>query len=110
MWQVTAVLISGNSVYDNYKSTKAFNCSLYFSATSSEEGAAIDDKELLEFHCDACSNDTTNTVRIRCADRNCPDFDLCVICFYRGAEPVKYKVWHDYWIVKPQKFPNFSEN
>jgi transcriptional adapter 2-alpha len=75
---------------------KPSDCSLDFSATTSEEGAAIDDKELPEFHCDACSNDTTNTVRIRCADRNCPDFDLCVICFYRGAEPVKYKVWHDY--------------
>ncbi|KAL0145785.1 Homeodomain-like DNA binding domain-containing transcription factor [Mucor lusitanicus] len=49
-----------------------------------------------KYHCDACSNDVTNTVRIRCADKDCPDFDLCVSCFCGGAEPVKHKTWHDY--------------
>ncbi|PHZ12709.1 transcriptional adaptor 2 [Rhizopus microsporus ATCC 52813] len=63
-----------------------------------------------KYHCDACSNDVTNTVRIRCADKDCPDFDLCVTCFCGGAEPVKHKTWHDYRIVKPHNFPIFSED
>ncbi|OAD01338.1 Homeodomain-like DNA binding domain-containing transcription factor [Mucor lusitanicus CBS 277.49] len=73
-------------------------------------GSSIDDKEPPKYHCDACSNDVTNTVRIRCADKDCPDFDLCVSCFCGGAEPVKHKTWHDYRIVKPHNFPIFSED
>lgn len=73
-------------------------------------GSSIDDKEPPKYHCDACSNDVTNTVRIRCADKDCPDFDLCVTCFCGGAEPVKHKTWHDYRIVKPHNFPIFSED
>lgn len=78
--------------------------------TTAEGGSAIDDKEPPKYHCDACSNDVTNTVRIRCADKDCPDFDLCVTCFCGGAEPVKHKTWHDYRIVKPHNFPIFSED
>ncbi|KAG2202290.1 hypothetical protein INT47_010738 [Mucor saturninus] len=73
-------------------------------------GSGVDDKEPPKYHCDACSNDVTNTVRIRCADKDCPDFDLCVSCFCGGAEPVKHKTWHDYRIVKPHNFPIFSED
>ncbi|CEP19462.1 hypothetical protein [Parasitella parasitica] len=73
-------------------------------------GSSVDDKEPPKYHCDACSNDVTNTVRIRCADKDCPDFDLCVSCFCGGAEPVKHKTWHDYRIVKPHNFPIFSED
>jgi transcriptional adapter 2-alpha len=78
--------------------------------TTTDGGSAIDDKEPPKYHCDACSNDVTNTVRIRCADKDCPDFDLCVTCFCGGAEPVKHKTWHDYRIVKPHNFPIFSED
>jgi transcriptional adapter 2-alpha len=78
--------------------------------TNADGGSAIDDKEPPKYHCDACSNDVTNTVRIRCADKDCPDFDLCVTCFCGGAEPVKHKTWHDYRIVKPHNFPIFSED
>ncbi|KAI7875510.1 transcriptional adaptor 2 [Lichtheimia hyalospora FSU 10163] len=63
-----------------------------------------------KYHCDACSNDVTNTVRIRCADDDCPDFDLCVTCFSGGAEPMKHKTWHRYRIVKPHTFPIFTED
>ncbi|KAI8881165.1 transcriptional adaptor 2 [Backusella circina FSU 941] len=81
------------------------------SASSNTDGnSAVDDKEPPKYHCDACSNDVTNTVRIRCADKDCPDFDLCVTCFCGGAEPVKHKTWHDYRIVKPHNFPIFSED
>ncbi|KAI7902712.1 uncharacterized protein BX663DRAFT_473146 [Cokeromyces recurvatus] len=79
--------------------------------TANADGSSgIDDKEPPKYHCDACSNDVTNTVRIRCADKDCPDFDLCVTCFCGGAEPVKHKTWHDYRIVKPHNFPIFSED
>ncbi|KAI8375776.1 hypothetical protein BD560DRAFT_66225 [Blakeslea trispora] len=81
------------------------------SATATTDGGSgVDDKEPPKYHCDACSNDVTNTVRIRCADKDCPDFDLCVTCFCGGAEPVKHKTWHDYRIVKPHAFPIFSED
>ncbi|KAI8068252.1 hypothetical protein BC940DRAFT_221751, partial [Gongronella butleri] len=77
-------------------------------APSSDSGGQIDDKEPPKYHCDACSNDVTNTVRIRCADKNCPDFDLCVTCFCSGSEPVKHKTWHEYRVVKPHSFPIFD--
>lgn len=79
-------------------------------SSSANETAQIDDKEPPKYHCDACSNDVTNTVRIRCADDDCPDFDLCVTCFSSGAEPMKHKTWHDYRIVKPHTFPIFTED
>ncbi|ORX51624.1 hypothetical protein DM01DRAFT_1337129 [Hesseltinella vesiculosa] len=78
-------------------------------APSSDAPSQVDDKEPPKYHCDACSNDVTNTVRIRCADKSCPDFDLCVTCFCGGSEPVKHKTWHDYRVVKPHSFPIFSE-
>lgn len=80
------------------------------SAVSTNDGSIVDDKEPPKYHCDACSHDLTNTVRIRCADKDCPDFDLCVSCFCGGAEPVKHKTYHDYRIVKPHNFPIFSED
>ncbi|CAO3698162.1 unnamed protein product [Rhizopus stolonifer] len=79
-------------------------------STSNDNGASTDDKEPPKYHCDACSHDVTNTVRVRCANKDCPDFDLCVSCFCGGAEPVKHKTWHDYRIVKPHNFPIFSED
>ncbi|KAI8368125.1 uncharacterized protein BYT42DRAFT_585358 [Radiomyces spectabilis] len=79
-------------------------------SASSANDSQVDDKEPPKYHCDACSNDVTNTVRIRCADKDCPDFDLCVTCFCNAAEPVKHKSWHDYRVVKPHNFPIFSED
>ncbi|KAI9257678.1 hypothetical protein BY458DRAFT_479501 [Sporodiniella umbellata] len=84
--------------------------SLSATTSAADGGSSIDDKEPPKYHCDACSNDVTNTVRIRCADKDCPDFDLCITCFCSGAEPVKHKTYHDYRIVKPHNFPIFSED
>lgn len=89
---------------------KPSSTALSSSNLTSDGAASVDDKEPPKYHCDACSNDVTNTVRIRCADKDCPDFDLCVTCFCGGAEPVKHKTWHDYRIVKPHNFPIFSED
>lgn len=80
------------------------------SANVENNNSQVDDKEPPKYHCDACSNDVTNTVRIRCADKNCPDFDLCVTCFCSGSEPVKHKTSHDYRVVKPHTFPIFSDD
>ncbi|KAI7857170.1 hypothetical protein BDC45DRAFT_501849 [Circinella umbellata] len=80
------------------------------SSSGTNDGGQVDDKEPPKYHCDACSNDVTNTVRIRCADDDCPDFDLCVTCFSGGAEPMKHKTYHSYRIVKPHSFPIFSED
>ncbi|KAI8334219.1 hypothetical protein BC941DRAFT_432391 [Chlamydoabsidia padenii] len=80
------------------------------SANVDNNNSQIDDKEPPKYHCDACTNDVTNTVRIRCADKNCPDFDLCVTCFCSGSEPVKHKTSHDYRVVKPHTFPIFSDD
>ncbi|KAG1469804.1 hypothetical protein G6F56_003047 [Rhizopus delemar] len=80
-------------------------------ANSTADGSNnVNDKEPPKYHCDACSHDVTNTVRIRCADKDCPDFDLCITCFCGGAEPVKHKTYHNYRIVKPHNFPIFSED
>ncbi|CAO3615089.1 unnamed protein product [Cunninghamella blakesleeana] len=57
-----------------------------------ETNSQINDKEPPKYHCDACSNDVTNTVRIN------------------GSEPVKHKTWHEYRVVKPHTFPIFSED
>ncbi|KAI9273727.1 hypothetical protein BY458DRAFT_508039 [Sporodiniella umbellata] len=78
--------------------------------SSTETTSAPDDKEPPKFHCDACSHDVTNTVRVRCMNPVCPDVDLCVSCFCRGAEPVKHKTGHDYRIMKPHSFPIFSND
>lgn len=60
------------------------------------------------FHCDSCNADLTDVVRIRCAV--CEDFDLCVQCFSRGAEPVGFKHSndHDYHVVEVLDFSIFS--
>ncbi|KAL0076687.1 Homeodomain-like DNA binding domain-containing transcription factor [Phycomyces blakesleeanus] len=86
---------------------KSSGSTLNASSTADSGG---DDKETLKYHCDGCSNDVTNTVRIRCADSSCPDFDLCVTCFCSGVEGLKHKTWHDYRIVKPHSFPIFAED
>ncbi|OZJ03255.1 hypothetical protein BZG36_03518 [Bifiguratus adelaidae] len=79
-------------------------------AVTSSATTADDTKEPPKYHCDSCSNDVTNTVRVRCADPSCPDFDLCVRCFTSGKEPMKHKRWHDYRVMKPHEFPIFSED
>ncbi|KAL8763020.1 MAG: hypothetical protein Q9184_001107 [Pyrenodesmia sp. 2 TL-2023] len=38
----------------------------------------------LKYICDVCSADITSTVRIRCAQAACNDYDLCVPCFSKG--------------------------
>lgn len=60
------------------------------------------------FHCDVCSSDCTNRIRIQCAI--CTDYDLCVPCFAAGSVTGDHKPWHDYKIVEQNTYPIFDKD
>lgn len=55
------------------------------------------------YHCNYCSRDISNTVRIKCAE--CRDFDLCLDCFSVGVEihhhenQQKHEAHHSYYVM-----------
>ncbi|KAI3406783.2 ADA2 [Candida oxycetoniae] len=60
------------------------------------------------FHCDVCSTDCTNRIRVQCAI--CSDYDLCVPCFASGSASGDHKPWHDYQIIEQNTYPIFDRN
>ncbi|AEY97306.1 FAER318Cp [Eremothecium gossypii FDAG1] len=56
-----------------------------------------------KFHCDICSSDCTNRVRISCAV--CPEYDLCVPCFSQGLYNGNHRPYHDYRIIETNSYP-----
>ncbi|WPK27528.1 hypothetical protein PUMCH_004920 [Australozyma saopauloensis] len=58
------------------------------------------------YHCDVCSSDCTNRIRIKCAI--CTDYDLCVPCFASGSATLDHKPWHDYQIIEQNTYPIFD--
>lgn len=60
------------------------------------------------YHCDVCSSDCTNRIRIKCAI--CTDYDLCVPCFALGSATLDHKPWHDYQIIEQNTYPIFDRN
>lgn len=60
------------------------------------------------FHCDVCSTDCTNRIRVQCAI--CTDYDLCVPCFAAGLTTGDHKPWHDYQIIEQNTYPIFDRN
>lgn len=56
-----------------------------------------------KFHCDVCSADCTNRVRISCAE--CPEYDLCVPCFSNGAYNGNHRPFHNYRIIETNSYP-----
>lgn len=60
------------------------------------------------YHCDVCSSDCTNRIRIQCAI--CTDYDLCVPCFAAGSTTGDHKPWHDYQVIEQNTYPIFSED
>ena len=58
------------------------------------------------YHCDVCSSDCTNRIRIQCAI--CTDYDLCVPCFLSGASSGYHKPWHDYQVIEQHTYPIFD--
>ncbi|KAG9252662.1 transcriptional adaptor-like protein [Emericellopsis atlantica] len=63
----------------------------------------------VKYVCDVCSSDITSTVRIRCADPACNDFDLCVTCFSKGeARNSHVPETHAYRVIEQNSFPIFD--
>lgn len=58
------------------------------------------------YHCDVCTLDCTNRIRIKCAI--CSDYDLCVPCFASGSATLDHKPWHDYQIIEQNTYPIFD--
>ncbi|QLG72821.1 hypothetical protein HG535_0D05300 [Zygotorulaspora mrakii] len=56
-----------------------------------------------KFHCDVCSADCTNRVRISCVE--CSEYDLCVPCFSQGLYNGGHRPYHDYRIIETNSFP-----
>jgi transcriptional adapter 2-alpha len=67
----------------------------------------MDSKSKL-FHCDVCSSDCTNRIRITCAI--CSDYDLCVPCFASGSATGDHKPWHDYQVIEQNTYPIFDKD
>ncbi|KAJ6783251.1 hypothetical protein PWT90_07497 [Aphanocladium album] len=64
----------------------------------------------VKYVCDACSVDITSTVRIRCADPACTDFDLCVSCFAKGESRNAHDpATHAFRVIEQNSFPIFDE-
>lgn len=59
------------------------------------------------YHCDVCSSDCTNRIRIQCAI--CADYDLCVPCFASGSATGDHKPWHDYQVIEQNTYPIFDK-
>ncbi|RSL71485.1 hypothetical protein CEP54_001255 [Fusarium duplospermum] len=63
----------------------------------------------VKYVCDVCSSDITSTVRIRCADPACSDFDLCVSCFAKGeARNAHDPATHAFRVIEQNSFPIFD--
>lgn len=61
-----------------------------------------------KFHCDICSADCTNRVRVSCAE--CPEYDLCVPCFSQGLYNGNHRPFHPYRIIETNSYPILSED
>jgi hypothetical protein len=82
-----------------------------------------------KFHCDYCDlgiffifnyknlkifqvylikNKIKGLTRIRCAEKCCKDFDLCVDCFFVGVEKSTHKVNHKYRVMDDMSAPLFT--
>ncbi|KAK3352604.1 hypothetical protein B0T25DRAFT_542364 [Lasiosphaeria hispida] len=63
----------------------------------------------VKYVCDVCSADITSTVRIRCAHSDCNEYDLCVLCFSKGASSNAHKpATHPYRVIEQNSFPIFD--
>jgi transcriptional adapter 2-alpha len=65
----------------------------------------------VKYICNVCSQDVTATVRIRCASKQCPDYDLCVDCFSKGEANLHHDPrTHPYQVIEPHSIPIFDED
>lgn len=64
----------------------------------------------VKYICNVCSNDITSTVRIRCASKQCDNYDLCVPCFSQGQHNLHHDPrTHAYQVIEPHSIPIFDE-
>lgn len=64
----------------------------------------------VKYICNVCSSDITSTVRIRCASKQCPDYDLCVTCFAGGKANLHHDPRsHPYSVIEPHSIPIFDD-
>ncbi|RKF64671.1 Transcriptional adapter 2 [Erysiphe neolycopersici] len=65
----------------------------------------------VKYVCDVCSADITSTVRIRCADPHCHDYDLCVLCFSNGEASHNHNPGtHPYRVIEQNSVPIYDRN
>ena len=64
-----------------------------------------------KFICNVCSQDITSTVRIRCADPHCVDYDLCVECFSHGLANLHHEPRsHRFQVLEPHSIPIYDDS
>ena len=61
-----------------------------------------------KFHCDVCSSDVTNRVRISCAE--CDGYDLCISCFSNGSSTGDHKPYHKYRVIEQHSYPIYDDD
>ncbi|KAH0173806.1 putative SAGA complex subunit, partial [Aureobasidium melanogenum] len=65
----------------------------------------------IKYICDICSADITATVRIRCADDDCSNYDLCVPCFGEGKSSGKHDpATHPFQVIEQHSIPIYVED
>ncbi|KAL8907197.1 MAG: hypothetical protein Q9207_001563 [Kuettlingeria erythrocarpa] len=65
----------------------------------------------LKYICDVCSADITSTVRIRCAQASCSDYDLCVPCFSKGETSRDHDPrTHPFSVIEQHSIPIYTRD
>lgn len=65
----------------------------------------------IKYVCDVCSSDITSTVRIRCAEDACHEYDLCVPCFSDGKATRDHQpATHSFQVIEQHSIPIYTED
>ncbi|KEH35178.1 transcriptional adapter ADA2a [Medicago truncatula] len=70
---------------------------------ASYAGMGITDGKVSLYHCNYCKKNISGKIHIKCAV--CQDFDLCIECFFVGAELTPHKSNHPYRVMDSLSFP-----
>lgn len=65
----------------------------------------------VKYVCDVCGSDVTATVRIRCANSVCQDYDLCVTCFSEAKHSRDHDPkTHAFQVIEQHSIPIFTDD
>ncbi|OAL03435.1 transcriptional adaptor 2 [Phaeosphaeriaceae sp. SRC1lsM3a] len=65
----------------------------------------------IKYVCDVCSSDITSTVRIRCAEEVCHEYDLCVPCFSDGKATREHQAaTHTFQVIEQHSIPIYTDD